>query len=294
MADAEDPALTAEMEQLAASFLSMAQKIFGLPFDFSEQSLTHLDQLITDAYPNGNALDSTLLPFGAYVGETIRHNLGGVWVQTEESGSSLRDVGGQGIGTYPFTWVRKRFENGMEDSIAYKYSYVKAEVEKSRGSPVEPVAPRPYVPPAPSREATEEELQRLARVPLLVLFLVAGADGKISKKEMSAFDKAIEDITEETSPLLSNCLDWLTENFEAYLEQVNTSETDPLDDLTLAGSTLHDCFPADAGAFQHGLIDLGVKIAEASGGFLGMGSKISEQEMATLAAISLALSKAQS
>lgn len=290
-APASSPELDAELQRLAARHVEVSQISWDLAFDFSEPSLGQLDEAIGKFYPDGNALDSTLLPFGAYIGETIRHNLGGVWVQDAEAETWLQDVGGQNIKAYPFTWIRKRFSNGMEDSIAYKYGYVKSVVEKELGHPLAPVAPRPPAPLPPSSAPDPAEFTILARSPLLVFFLVSMADGKASKKEIVAFNKIVSESANHACPLLAESLQRLEGEFDELSAQLaaNLQSMNPLDELQAVAFILGKSFPDQADAFKAGLMELGLKIAQASGGFLGLGRKVNKEKQAILTVIALAL-----
>jgi hypothetical protein len=80
----EDAALTTAIQKLAAKHVAVGKTVFGIEFDYSEESLQKLDEAISKHFPHGNVLDSTIEVYGAYVGETVRRTLGGVWAQSED------------------------------------------------------------------------------------------------------------------------------------------------------------------------------------------------------------------
>jgi len=104
---------------------------FGIELDFSEESLTRLEELLSrmDSPPTNMNLVGTDL--GCYLGEMLVRNLGGRWVLYKNSFHSAVAVGG-GEETehhfYPFHKVYKRLKklpHGEEESLAYFYHSAK-------------------------------------------------------------------------------------------------------------------------------------------------------------------------
>lgn len=61
---------------------------------------------------------------GAFVGQCIIENYGGQWVRDESGQAAI--LFNENNKIYPFTKVRKQFENGLEDSIYAIYTIIPA------------------------------------------------------------------------------------------------------------------------------------------------------------------------
>src|SRR5436309_1606288 len=103
-----DPALAAELQRLAALHVTTCKRTFGLDFEYSEASMELTDDAITKFHPEGASLESTVIAYGAYTGETIRRTLGGVWLQNEHGEAYLAGIGGADISVFPLSWAQKR------------------------------------------------------------------------------------------------------------------------------------------------------------------------------------------
>lgn len=101
------------------------RKHFDIHFDYSERSLAVLDDVISRCWsaPPKN-LDNMVAMFGSYLGETIRRQIGGQWGK-DEAGYHLVNVGGVEQWIDPFSKVRKRFLNGIEDSLSVYFESIK-------------------------------------------------------------------------------------------------------------------------------------------------------------------------
>lgn len=277
-------ALSSEIQRLAESHVSVSQQTFGINFDYSEPTLRQIDEVISKYHPDGYALETTVLGYGAYVGETIRRNLGGVWDQDDRGVAWLKRVGGLDLQASPFSWVQKRFTNGMEDSIAYKYDFLKHQA--GGGTATEPTGGLRIAAPA---AATPEEKEFLARSPLLVFLLVAAADGKVDKKELAAFDKIVEASLGSTNDLVRQTITQMLPEVERHLEELTSEGVNPLEELKRVAAILDSNHPNEAEEFKIYLLVVATKIAQSSGGFLGFGKKIDDREAAAIAAIAVTL-----
>ena len=123
--------IIASLPKLAEAHRKMSKSNFGVELDYSAESLALLDKIIDEHFPKKQApaMDTTLLTFGAYVGETIRRLLGGEWEETDNHELALNKVGGIAQ-LFPMNKTRKRFENGIEDSLADFYVAVRHIIEK--------------------------------------------------------------------------------------------------------------------------------------------------------------------
>jgi uncharacterized tellurite resistance protein B-like protein len=137
-------------------------------------------------------------------------------------------------------------------------------------------------------QLSEKELAVLTYAPLLVFFTVAGADGSIDKKEMQAFQKALANGIKTDSELMANVLVRLIAHFEQLLTSLTSKEVEMSEATAAVLSVLNSSLPEDeAIKFKKSMLNIGKKVAEASGGFLGIfGSKISKEEQAALDALS--------
>jgi hypothetical protein len=113
----------AQFQQFAQIHIATAKQSFDINLKYDEESILKLDGLIDSAWLDKlpTELDSIILLFGSFLGEAIRHTLGGVWVEAEQ-GWGLR-VGEATI--MVFTKIKKRLLNGAEDSISYYYQSTK-------------------------------------------------------------------------------------------------------------------------------------------------------------------------
>jgi len=126
----ERKAFIEDIPNVAKMCVDLSQSTFGVSLDYSEASLSKIDDIIEEHFEEGHTpLDTTVLSFGAYVGETIRQHLGGTW-RDEDGLFVLEEVGGKAK-IFPFNKVRKRFVNGPEDSIAFYYQALRGTIEKS-------------------------------------------------------------------------------------------------------------------------------------------------------------------
>jgi hypothetical protein len=111
-----------ELKRRARIQVDTAKELSGIDLDYSEDSITKLDNIISNAW-NGQVpqqLDAMIEMFGAYLGEVLSRNIDGRW--TLKEGTWMIDfplpdgsVGSANV----FGKVRKRFMNGMEDSLGY-------------------------------------------------------------------------------------------------------------------------------------------------------------------------------
>lgn len=270
----ENPALTAELQRLAQSYVETAAQTFGLTLDYSEASLRQTDEAITKFQSGSNALEETLLPYGAYVGETLRRRLGGVWVQDERGVALLDGIGGLDLKASPFSWAQNRLANGMADALAARFEALKQQVLQTGSA-------------TPATGPSAEENTIITRSPLLIFLLVAAADGKVDRKELAGFEKVISSVMIGATPRLRQAMSDMLPEMEQHLEAL--SEINPVDELKRLAAVLDTCCPKEAEAFKRELMGIAVKIAESSGGFLGFGSKVSDEEKAAIAGIGITL-----
>ena len=134
-------------------------------------------------------------------------------------------------------------------------------------------------------ELTNDEIELMMRAPILACILVAGADGNIDQKEIEG---AIEVARKKQKRSLSHLLEfyrYVGEDFEDKLKVVIQSypmkavQRNPLivEELAQLNKLLPKLDKSFALAFYSSMKEIAHKIAESSGGVLGM-NKIGEEE----------------
>jgi tellurite resistance protein len=182
----------------------------------------------------------------------------------------LRGVGGKELSASPFSWVQRRFQGGLEDSLVRKYVELKQQAGETASRPI-----------------NDEEKELLARAPLMVFVLVAAADGKVDKKELAGFQGILNTDLENAPPLLRDILSETLQKLERFLHEFK--DRNPFEDLVRTASVVDAHYPEEGELFKRFLVRVGIKIASSSGGFLGLGSKISKEEKTAIAVIAAAL-----
>jgi len=134
----ERPTITELMRSKAETVVRDARDKYSLELDYSEQSLTVVEEILEKLFQESNLVQKSqgqeeyqrvvwelAKNYGGYVGEVIRRNLGGVWRMEEVGGGIdiILDVSGNK--TYPVAKTLKRLTNGHEDSVAFFYQTIK-------------------------------------------------------------------------------------------------------------------------------------------------------------------------
>ena len=113
----------------SAEWIATALSSSGYRADFTLASFGEIDRFFDEHAPRGVArpdgllseqVGSRIFAIGAYVGETLRRQLGGEWVADDkdpevEINISIKLVDGSIV--WPVQRAMKRFRNGPEDSI---------------------------------------------------------------------------------------------------------------------------------------------------------------------------------
>ena len=95
----------------------------AVALDYSIKSVNSLEEWIRDRFdPPGTQYvpDSLLVDLGSYIGEVIIRTIGGHW--NSSGNAEINDVC-RIEAVFPIQKVRKRFANGIEDSLDY---YIRA------------------------------------------------------------------------------------------------------------------------------------------------------------------------
>lgn len=131
-----------------------------------------------------------------------------------------------------------------------------------------------------------EHIATLKRAPLLMFFLISAADGKIDRKEVIEFAKIIGNPDNQVNPVLKAVLSDISDSAAELLVEMAAEGLNYELELQKLQVAVDQCLPSDdANDFKKALWELGEKIASASGGFWGFGSKISKEETMALDAI---------
>ena len=107
------------MAALADAFVSGAAEE-GHHFDYASENAARLDPLVDlflQSQPGDDVINSMVLSMGAYVGELIVRNGGGIWTFEQDVGApGVRLT--SGLVCFPLNKVGKRITIGAEHSIA--------------------------------------------------------------------------------------------------------------------------------------------------------------------------------
>jgi len=111
---------------------TVARDTFGVALDYDETGVRWLDQYIDaqreEASPETRArLPNTL---GAFLGECVRLNFRGQWIQDPAMGWSIAIT--DAFTVYPFNKVQKQLENGNGDSVLAFYASIGPLVKQQR------------------------------------------------------------------------------------------------------------------------------------------------------------------
>lgn len=132
MRSGKNPAeFIAQIPNWAERHVRLMGQSFGEKLQYQRGDFSRLDAIIEKAWGKElpKDLEAMILTFGAYFGETIRRARGGKWSHDGERGYCLEGVGGAAT-VYPFEKVRKRFQNGPDDSLALFYSALSRMLDK--------------------------------------------------------------------------------------------------------------------------------------------------------------------
>lgn len=125
-----------------------------------------------------------------------------------------------------------------------------------------------------------EDWAILAKAPCIVFLLVASADGRIDRKELALFRSVLKNNEGIPSPIFGTILTITKANVRQLISEIGRSEMSITQQLLQISFLLQSGkIPRDeAVAIARCLCKLGKAVASASGGFLGLGPKISRKE----------------
>ena len=139
-------------------------------------------------------------------------------------------------------------------------------------------------------EFSQSDFDALKQSPFLIFFLVAAADGNVDKKEVAALQKLLSDSDNFKNRLLNRIITNVITDIPNIILSMMQKEMNYIEELDKLKNIIDtNLSPTEANEFKIALFMVGKQIAEASGGFLGFGSKISKEEKGALAAIAVCL-----
>ena len=112
--------------------------------------------------------------------------------------------------------------------------------------------------------------------------MIAAADGKIDKKEAEAFGTILAMSDFAKTPLLRDTLKEARDQFLPLMASVLGGEKSPQLQMVEFLQALDSYPESESKPIRKALYGLGYEVANASGGFLGFGSKISKEERVAL------------
>jgi hypothetical protein len=135
-----------------------------------------------------------------------------------------------------------------------------------------------------------DEWQTLRFCPFWVFHAVGIADGKVDKKELGAFLKEVQEAPLFKDALARNVLFSIAANLDAVFKAYHADPRNVMDGLGQAADLLdRRATPETVKGFKGSMLLIGHRVAEASGGLLGMGKKVSDKEKSALLLVRAAL-----
>lgn len=126
----DDREVAVTQREVASLWVKTARKVGGWSFDYSEASVTLLDEVIDDLWdpdrrPGEEELDSLTKLMGAYLGEVMIRNQGGRWSWSPDRQMPALLVG-QTRWAYVLDKVYKRQVHGAEHSLVQFYEFYRS------------------------------------------------------------------------------------------------------------------------------------------------------------------------
>ncbi len=136
----------------------------------------------------------------------------------------------------------------------------------------------------------KEDFEKLKLAPFLIFFFVAGADGKIDKKEVTVFMELLTSSEYLSNPLFNRVITNVINDVPTIISELANQTIDYIAELSML-KLITDRYLVEneANEFKILLLLLGQKIAQASTAELDASTQISQEENAALAAIAVCL-----
>jgi nucleotide-binding universal stress UspA family protein len=137
---------------------------------------------------------------------------------------------------------------------------------------------------------TAEDWHELELAPLWILAAVGAADGKIDKTERATLIEGVDRCAGHADEFVRRVFSTVSKNFDAIWTTYMQDERFAIHGLRTVGDVLaRAADPVQALHFKQTLVQLGVDVADASGGVLGLGGKRSRAERKALNNVAQAL-----
>lgn len=122
-----------QIPEIAEECVLMSKQLLNYDLDYSPESLSKVDELITETWNGEYALPvgGLAVQFGSYVGEVIRRNIGGRWDYDEGDSYILVDLGNGVLRANVFSKAYRRLANGEGDSLAFFYRCISSQEKDS-------------------------------------------------------------------------------------------------------------------------------------------------------------------
>jgi nucleotide-binding universal stress UspA family protein/tellurite resistance protein len=135
-----------------------------------------------------------------------------------------------------------------------------------------------------------QDWHELELAPIWILSAVGAADGKIDSSERAALHDGISRCTSHSDPFVRGVFERVSLNFDTIWQTYTADERFAVNALRTVAEVLgRTAEPAQALHFKQTLVTLGIEVADASGGVLGVGGKRSKAERAALNDVAKAL-----
>ena len=267
---------TRQLSAMAENEVAELRTRHAVELDFTPDSLATLDDLLADNGAEYTEGERTAL--AVYVGEIIRRSLGAKWGEDECFGVHLHEIGGVNLMAQPINWVKRRCERGLADSLAAKFALLR---ERLAGDSKPDEAAVPFTRGGGGNEGPGLE-EILVRAPVIMFYLIAAADGCVDSDESDHFRDLLEGYMDIPSPLLQRAIQKMLPRLNQYFAFLASPDFERDEALAELRDILDRKYPDEALGFKEALILLARQIAEASGGFLGFGETVSDEEESAL------------
>jgi len=119
------------MKKLAEQAVMDAWEYERIVLDYSPASIEKVEQILTRRQKwiqkknfSEKGIKAEALILGAYVGEVIRKEHGGTWLEGDDkAGPGSYPLEWQDHHSYPYGWCAKRLTCGPEENVWHKYLY---------------------------------------------------------------------------------------------------------------------------------------------------------------------------
>jgi hypothetical protein len=134
-----EPTLAETMQGFAEQAAALAQEVFQVRLNYSEESLTEAERILgvfhddlpkgfwkklTKRGPSRREIERIAHFFGSYLGEVIRRRWSGAWANQGEQPGRVIALQVEDVEIYPTLQAHKRLVNGSQDSILLYYQWL--------------------------------------------------------------------------------------------------------------------------------------------------------------------------